>query len=125
MSCLSQNLLHFAAFGQFVHEFIEVPGLLGELVRDFLDPVTADGASDEVGMGVKRGPGEELLEGRVIVEVMLERGLVVPCEPGDDFVELRHGAPLGFHLLHVVRINGAENHFRDLGVVVRSVGHRH
>lgn len=122
---MSQKLLHFAAFGEFVHEFIEVPGLLGKFVGDFLDAVPADGAGDEVGVGVERGPGKERLEGGVLIEVVLEGGFVVPRKPGDYFVELRHGAPLGFHLLHIVRIDGAKHHLRDLGVVVRGVGHRH
>lgn len=120
---MSQNLLHFAAFGQFVHELVEIPGLLGELVRDLFDAVPTDGAGDEVRIGVKRGSGKELLEGRVVIEVVLEGGLVVPREPLDHLVKLRHGAPLGFHLLHVVRIDGAEHHLRDFGVVVRGVGH--
>ena len=51
-SLLPQYLLHLLPFREFVDEFVEVSEFLHERVFDVFDADAADGAGDEVGVGV-------------------------------------------------------------------------
>ena len=55
--------------------------------------------------GFSRGLGEERLERRAGVEVLLQRGLVVARQPLDHLVELGLRASLALDLRHVVGID--------------------
>jgi hypothetical protein len=97
--------------------------LSGEFVGDFFDAIPTDCARDEMGVGVELSAGEKRLERCVLIEVVLEGGLVVAREPLNYLVQLRQGAPLGFNLLDIVRVDRAEHHPGDLGIVMRRVVH--
>jgi hypothetical protein len=100
-----KNLLHLPAPGELIDELVEVPHLLREGGLDVFDPVAADDALDQVCVGVEGRLGEELLEGRSRVDVLLDLFVREPGEPTDDLVQFFLFPALLLDFGHVVRVD--------------------
>jgi hypothetical protein len=48
----TQNLFHLPAFGQLIHQLIQIPNLLCQRIFDFLHTIPADYTRDEVRIGI-------------------------------------------------------------------------
>lgn len=113
----AEDLVHLAAFGEFVDEFVEVADLFGEGGLDVLDAVAADEAGDQPGVGVELGLGEELREGRFLLDVLLDLRVGEAGEPADDLVEFVACAALLLDLGDIVGVDRGEGHLGDALVV--------
>jgi hypothetical protein len=75
---LPQDLVHSLSLGQFIHQLVQVPDLLHELILDFLHPITADRAGNLGDVRVDPWcPGEESLEVDLLFDLLLQRLFIV------------------------------------------------
>jgi hypothetical protein len=118
-----QHLRHRATAGDLVDEPVQDPDPLHERVVDLLDADAADHAVHLVGERVHPRGGEEVLEGDLRGEVVLELRSVEAGEPGDHLIDLGLSAALALDLLHVEGVHRGERRRED-PMHGRSVGRR-
>src|SRR4029453_6295383 len=100
MRLLAQDFLHGPAFGELIHQFVEVTYFSHQRILDLLDANAADDAGDLADVGVERRRlAEERLEALLLFDLRRERLGAVASQPADDFVQLRLRAALFLRLL--------------------------
>jgi len=82
--------------------------------------MTADHALDELGFGIQLGRRKELLEGRAVLDVLLDLRLREAGQLLENLQEVFLGVPLPLDLLEVERICGVEPELSEklVGVVL-------
>ena len=75
----SQNLLHFPALCQLIHQLIQVSNPLRQGILDLLHPTPADCPADEVCIRVQRGALEEYFKSRIFLYQFLKLLVIESC----------------------------------------------
>lgn len=90
---MTWDTFHLAALCKFVHQFVEVPDLLGQRCFDFLDSISTNGASDQAGMWIDTRFRKRLLKGYVRVYESIQIALREAGQPCYDFVQFFDRSP--------------------------------
>ena len=75
----TQNLLHFPALRQLIHQLIQISNLLRQRILDFLHTNPTDYAGDEVRVGVERRLLEECFKSRIVLDEFLKLIMIEVC----------------------------------------------
>ena len=75
----TQNLLHFPALRQLIHQLIQISNLLRQRILDFLHTNPTDYARDEVRVGVERRLLEECFKSRIVLDEFLKLIMIEVC----------------------------------------------
>jgi hypothetical protein len=92
---------------------VEVAELLHERVLDVLDTHAAHDPGDQRSVRVELSVGEELREGRAVVEVAMQLGVVEAGQPLDHRIELGGRATLPLDFGDVVRVDRGDRDAED------------
>ena len=119
----TQYFLHFLAFCEFIHQFVEISHLSGKWIIDLFYSVPTDHPCDEMSMGIQGSLIEQYFKSRLVINQLLDFLVIKTSQPCDDLMELFFRPSFFLDLGDIMRVDRSKSHGCYLCVVFRGDVH--